>query len=107
MRKDPRLPIWTFLVLFTVLTLIFALCSCSIVGEWEGFEPASVANYEVGFVFRGDYTNLNDFLKRVKSDMLFFKKQGYTIIKIKYELGQDITQKTVVYYAEIYYKEKK
>lgn len=73
----------------------------------EHGEPASVALYKVEFEFKGSYETLNDFLKRVKADFEFLKKQGHEIIKIEYNYGKDLTQKTVVMNAIIYYKESK
>jgi len=111
MKNDPRLPSWLFLLLFTILTLVFYLTSCTGVGTnnfaWKNHQPASIIKNEVNFTYRGDYRNLNDFLRRVKSDLAFLRKQGYKIIKVEYEYGRDMTQKTIACFAVIHYEEKK
>jgi len=35
------------------------------------------------------------------------KEQGFEVVKIEYEYGEDITQKRVVMYAVIHYREDK
>lgn len=109
MRRDPLRLLWLFLILFATLTVIFWLASCSSIGgtDWQDYPVASVADYEVNFTYRGDFNNFNDFLRRVKADLAFLKKQGYEIIKIEYEHSRDMTQRTVICFAVIYYKEKK
>lgn len=111
MIKDSPLPLWLFLLLFTGLTAVFYFTSCASIktetSVWENRQPASSAEHKVKFIFRKDYNNLNDFLKRVKLDLDFFKKQGYEIIKIEYIHTRDMTQKLLTCYAVIYYKEKR
>ena len=104
--KDPIRFLWVFLVLFGILTLIFWLTSCASIGgtDWQDYPVASVAKYKVNFVYRGDYNSFDDFLRRVKSDQAFLERRGYEIIGVRYEDGRDMTQKTAIMFAVIYYK---
>jgi len=109
---------YVIFVLSTMALIICIILSCAQMPSEKHLSPAkkawvehgnptSVAKHKVKLTFRGNYNSLGDFLKRVKSDFDFLKEQGFEVVKIEYEYGEDITQKRVVMYAVIHYREDK
>jgi len=94
-----------------VLWLILLIICCGTFRDFErrAEEPkvASVCDYKVGFIYRGQFRTDEDFYDSVTAQVEWFLKHNYTVLKINYEWDYDMTRTLILRFACIYYREVK
>ena len=93
-----------------VVLLCLLAVSCSTLSDFEQRaetpEPASVCDYKLAVVWRGQFRpgehGEKDFFHSVLAQIEWFRKHNYTVLKVKY--GFTVTHEEIVRCAVIFYR---
>ena len=105
---------WLVLCIATVV-IMYALTSCGFtgfstgkkVGTWNYHEPASVCDYKVAIIYRGQFRTEKDFYRSVTAQIEWLWKHNYIVLKVNYEWGYDMTRTLIIRFVCIKYREVK
>lgn len=76
------------------------------------WNPASVCDYKVVFISTSYFRTMEHFYKNVQDTLKWLRKHDYEIVKqdgkdVRYIYGKDVTQKDMIKYAYIKYRQVK
>lgn len=91
-----------------VLWLILLIICCGTLRDFERRaeipEVASVCDYKVAFIYRTQFRTDKDFYNSVTAQIEWLWKHDYTVFRLKYEYGFDMTHTLILRFACVKYR---